>query len=334
MGFRYNNGNDGFSIEQRLSFAMSSLSEGCFNDAATIFKEILKRDFSNESAEMGVKCCNYWKIKIEKLKKEKDKKSFSCYKIGNLLYEEWEKFALTFSSSKETKNRVLNCIMQYVLGLALEYLIKAEIDGEASINIVQLFMLIGFINKELGNLNDAICYFQKAIRTEGFNADAYAQLSNCYELQGDERAAKIMLREAFFLNPAGIDLAKLENSQLITKIYCVMKQYDIAEETFVFWMPVYARIYNILDIKRELKSVEVAKIHKDISDIKNELESNTGILKNKNETEKIKAILLIRYLWLYDYFQENGNNREEIKKVEDAIKDLSFTIYNIFKNSI
>ncbi|MEE1289926.1 MAG: hypothetical protein UHW86_02715 [Spirochaetota bacterium] len=331
---RNKTGNDNFSNAQHLSFALSLMADGCFNDAIMAFKEILKHDFSNESALLGGKCCNYWKTKIEKLCKEKEKKSFSYYKTGSLLFEEWNKFILTFNSSKETENIVLNCMMQYVLGLALEYFKKAEFEGDVSINVVQLFTIIAFLNKELGKIDEAICYFQKVIQTERFNADAYAQLGNCYELQGNERAAKIMLREAFFLDPAGIDLTKLENSQLIAKIRYVMKQYEISEDTFVFWMPVYARVYNILDVKRELVNVEVARIQKHISSIKRELESNSEIIKNKNELEKFKAMLIIRYLWLYDYFQENESNKDEMKKVEECIKELSFTIYNILKNSI
>ncbi len=333
-GARNKAGNDNFSSEQHLSFALSLLSDGCFNDAIMAFKEILKHDYSNESALFGGKCCNYWKAKIEKLCKEKDKKSFSYYKTGSLLFEEWNKFILAFNSSKETENVVLNCVMHYVLGVALEYFKKAEFESDISINIVNLFIVIALLNKELGKIDEAICYFQKVIRTEPLNADAYAQLGNCYELQGNERAAKIMLREAFFLDPAGIDLAKLEDSQLIAKICYAMKQYEIAEETFVFWMPVYARVYNILDVKRELGSVEVARIQKHISGIKKELENNSEILKNKNELEKFKAMLLIRYLWLYDYFQDNELNKDEMKKVEECIKELSFTIYNILKNSI
>ncbi len=334
MGFKNNAEKVVFPVEQRLTFGLSLLTEGYFNDAATVFKEILKQDFANESAEIGGKCCNYWKIKIEKLKKEKDKKAYSNYKTGCLLYEEWKKFILTFKSSRGTEALVLNCVMKYVLGLALEYLKKTESEGDASVNIVRLFALIGAIYKELMRFDDAVCYFQKVIQNDHFNADAYAQLGNCYELQDNERAAKIMMREAFFLNPAAVDLAKLDNSQLIAKISSVMKQYDIADETFVFWVPVYARVYNILDIKRELMTSEVARIQKEISNIKNELENNAGIMKNKNEAEKFKAILVMRYLWLYDYFLEKDNANDELKKVEARIKDLSFTVYNILKNSI
>lgn len=334
MGSKNNTEKIILSVEQRLAFALSFLSDGCFSDAATEFKEILKQDFANESAESGGKYCNYWKSKIEKLKKERDKKSLSNYETGNLLYEEWKKFITTFKSSKETEVVVLNSVMQYVLGLALECLKKTETEGDSSVNIASLFTLIGVLNKELGQFDDAICYFQKVIQIDHSNAGAYAQLGNCYELQGNERAAKIMMREAFFLNPAAIDLEKLENSQLIARISNVMRQYDIATDTFVFWIPVYARVYNILDVKRELMANEVTRIQKEISDIKNELENNTGIIKNKNKTEKFKAILVMRYLWLYDYFLEKENAEDELKKVEARIKDLSFTVYNILKNSI
>ena len=334
VGFRNSTRNETFSVEQHLRFAMSYLAEGAFSEAMIAFKEILRHDFSNESAEIGGKCCNYWKVKIEKIRKEKDKKSFSCYKAGNFLYEEWRKFILTFNSSKENEIIILDCVKYYVLRLALEYLKKAESEEDTTINVVPLFALIGFLNKILRNYEEAICYFQKVIQIEHFNADAYAQLGNCYELQGEERAAKIMLREAFFLNPAAVDLAKLENSQLIFRVSSVMKQYDIASGAFVFWIPVYARVYNVFDVKRELGDEEVIRIQKDISNLRNELENNQEAMKNKNEAEKFKAMLLIRYFWLYDYFQGKENAKDEIKKVEERIKDLSCTIYNIFKNSI
>lgn len=322
------------SVKQHLTFALSFLSDGCFSDAATEFKEILKQDFANESAEIGGKYCNYWKSRIEKLKKGRDKKSLSNYETGSLLYEEWKKFISTFKVSKESEIVVLDSVKQYVLGLVLECLKKTEIEGDSVVNRAQLFALIGALSKELGQFDNAVCYFQKVIQIDHFNADAYAQLGNCYELQGNERAAKIMMREAFFLNPAAIDIAKLENSQLIAKISSVMKQYDIAADAFVFWIPVYARVYNILDVKRELMINEIVRIQKEISDIKNELENNAEILKNKNEAEKFRAMLVMRYLWLYDYFLEKENAGDELKKVEACIKELSFTVYNILKNSI
>ena len=56
MGFKNNAEKVVFPVEQRLTFGLSLLTEGYFNDAATVFKEILKQDFANESAEIGGKC--------------------------------------------------------------------------------------------------------------------------------------------------------------------------------------------------------------------------------------------------------------------------------------
>ena len=44
---RNKTGNDNFSNAQHLSFALSLMADGCFNDAIMAFKEILKHDFSS-----------------------------------------------------------------------------------------------------------------------------------------------------------------------------------------------------------------------------------------------------------------------------------------------
>lgn len=308
------------SVHQKLSFALELLKEGKFEDANIIFSDVLRYDYSNQIAETGVKCCKYWNSRINMMKSRE-----TSYYMGKYLYDEWKKFQVFLRNQKNIQMKVINCVMYFIFGTALQYLEK-EIQDNKIIDLSTLF-LIGLFHKKLGDFDHAIYYFERIINNDRFNAPAFAQLADCYALIDEERKAKVLFREGFFICPSAIELDTLD-SNLISNLIVRISEYKIPREELAYWIPVYGRVLNVFNIKRELAPVELGKLKQDVFHLEQDFFTLEAV------DQKVKARLINYYLWLYDFYIVKENSDDIKIELEDKMKNLSLTIYNILKNSI
>ncbi len=308
------------TVEQKSQYSMKLLSEGSFEEAIPLFEELIKFDHNNFIATTGLKCCRYWQGRFNTLQVKKD----TALAKAIWLDQEWKRFCLFLGGQKNIQMEVYDKIMAFTYQVALDYL-KVYIS-EAKVVDLSTIRLIGFFYKKLGDYRNAIMSFENVLRRDRQNSEVFAQLADCYAQLDEVRYAKVLFREAFFICPSAIEIQSLE-SNLIKDLIADLRVYKIPEEELSYWIPVYGRVLNVFDIRRELTPIEVGKIEKEIFHLEREADKDSS-------DQQIKARLVNYYLWLYDYNLTKGASANSLFDVEDKLKNSSLTIYNILKNSI
>lgn len=188
-----------------------------------------------------------------------------------------------------------------------------------------MYKRTGICYKKLGDFENArMCLIEANNAHEGLSS-VLAEMADCYSLCGDDRLGKVLFREAFFRNPEFIDIDFLD-SQLIKYLIQKVQEKGFNGKTLLYWIPVYGVIEGVFNIKRDLSSLEVAKLAKNIYQMENEYKEpycNTEILVPK---------LLNSYFWLIDHYVLTHENVSKINEILLKIKILDSKIYEAYTN--
>ncbi|HOJ64108.1 MAG TPA: hypothetical protein PLE45_06775 [Spirochaetota bacterium] len=309
--------NDDSELIKAASRSLELLKNGTLIEAQNSFEELLKSHFNNDIAESGLKACKYWQTRINKLDSIKENIA-----KGKFLLNEWKKFE-NFIEGTRFNKKVLASIIYFVHKKALDFL-KKDL-AENRIIDAELIYLTGIANKKIGDYKNAIVCFEKAINIDINNANIIAQLADSYALIDEDEKAKLLFREAFFIEPDIIDIDSLD-SNIIHTIISKLYEFHISEKDIKSWIPIYGRVLGLFNVYRELMPVEYGRLKQEIFYLEKEINVESDYMNSK------RARLINCYLWLYDYFLIKGNSEKELLQIEDNIKSLSQDIYNLLKN--
>lgn len=138
------------------------------------------------------------------------------------------------------------------------------------------------------------------------------------------KTAKIFFREAFFIDPVKIEYAFLE-SLMIERLVDQMKDLGITGNEAKEWLPVYGVVYGVLNIKRELKPLELGKLKQSIFSYENRLNDNGDV-----GSETMPRLLNYYFRLIDHYICVN----EERGKIEDILRKMKRLNNEIFMEYI
>lgn len=308
--------NDDSELIKLSSRSLELLKNGSLTEAQGFFESLLRSHFNNEIAESGLRVCKYWQARLNKVSLIKE----SIGK-GKFLLNEWKKFEKFIEGIRFNK-KVLESIMYFIHKKSLDFLKKDLIENR--IIDAELIYLTAIANKRIGDYRNAIIQFERTMGINN-NANVLAQLADSYALIDEEEKAKLLFREAFFVEPDIIEIESLD-SNIIHTIISKLYEFNIPENEIKHWIPIYGRVLNIFNVFRELMPVEYGRLKQEIFYLEKEIENESHYINSK------RARLINCYLWLYDYFLIKGNSQREILEIENIIKNLSYDIYNLLKN--
>jgi tetratricopeptide (TPR) repeat protein len=303
-------------IIKTVNISLDLLKKGNLEESLDLFEEILKSNFSNSIAETGIKCCKYWIPRISRfnlLKKDSEK--------GRLYFEEWKKFETFIYSIKNIQKKVISNLMFYIFSKALDSF-KDDLNANKVYDFNTFFM-IALLYKKIGDYGNALKYFDEIINFEKGNSNVIALLADCYALIDELKKAKVLFREAFYIDPVSIDMNLLE-SGMIKSLISIIEERKIDKNEINYWLPVYGRVLDFFNIYRELLPVEIGRLKQEIFQLKKVyLEKSDGIA---------KARLLNCLLMIYDDVKYRDFNKNKMDDIELEIKDVSDEIYDLLKN--
>jgi tetratricopeptide (TPR) repeat protein len=302
---------------QNCSHSLELLKRGKIKEARIIFEEIFKNDYTNFIAESGIKCSRFWDDRIDSLKDSK----FEPIEKAEYFFNEWIKFENFFNLINRLDLTVKNNISFFIFNTIIDLIINDNRFNENT--FPDLYLILGISYKKIGDFNNSIKYLKDALTYSTDDANILSQLADCYALLNEHKKAKLLFREAFFKDPTKVNLVLLD-SNIITDILTIIKEFSIEENEIPYWIPVYGRVFKLLDACRELLNIELNSLRADILKLENRF---------KNDKDNItKSRLLNHYLWLYDYYFFYKKDKNEIEEIDQKIKNISLPIYNIFKN--
>ena len=329
------------NVESLILKAYSSLKDGDTDSAQSFLKEALKTDFEHPEVLYALKCLRWWLEKLLVLDEHSDPYEggeyiLSQYKSYNAFLERIEETAGQQDSAPvqdtefpvETFDACQYALKRFVFSKALIYFRPLLGDG-ANQQDPSLLLQAGRCCKGSGDWEEALTYLEQAGRYKRDNSAILSELADVNALLGKEKAAKVLFREAFFLDPQEIDLQAME-SEMIIRLRNKVRGMGYSGQELAEWIPVWGYIWGIFSIKRELKPVELGRLKQSILSLESEYRSQNGWQKpEKNLLAKPR--LLNRYFWLIDnceYSRDTSGLKEETML---KIKFIDSVVYESYR---
>lgn len=303
-----------------LMSAYALIGESNLREAQAMLEDALAKDLDNHDLVFAASCCSFWKDTIERLP------DLDSFEQGESLINHWRRFKLRVEREENPLEQTVYTFRKLVFSTALEQYGK-NLDKADNVFRSEICRKIGFCYKQLGDFETALRYLQEAYSTIEGRADIIAEMADCYDLCGEDKPAKLLFREAFFLDPQKVDLSFLE-SPLIGKLTALVTEKGLSGAELLEWIPVYGTIFGVFNVKRKLKSQEIGRLKQDIYAKENEMKDPN------NNLALIKPRLLNMYFWLVDYCELAQESNAKIQEALLKIKILDKNIYMLYTGNI
>jgi len=335
------------SVERLIQQAYSRLKDLDAVSALGFLKEALKIDYEHPEVKYGLKCVNWW---LERVKRLDD--FHEPYEKGAFVISQWRSFHTFLNQIGEAYDSCQYALRRFAFSLALNFF--GEVLENAGNHLdPEILLQIGRCYKGLGSYEEAVMYLEQAIRYRPEDSGALAELADVNALLGDPRAAQVLFREAFFLDPQSIDLWSME-SDMIIRLRQKVAELGYEGRDVAEWIPVYGALWGFFSVIRELKPIEISRLKQSILALESEAANMSGTQKaainwNKDQKNKgpvsmdrspgdfIRPRLLNRYFRLYNHYRtsQGGNARDYSELMEDIMRKIRLIdseIYEQFRN--
>ena len=312
-------------VEERIHRAYESLKRGEASAALGYLREALEIDFEHQEVLYALKCLNWWLEKIKRLDDFPDP-----YEKGGYILSQWKSYydfleRIGESALKpEAADSCQYALKRFVYSRAFGYFAALLADG-ANQQDPGLFLQISRCCKGAGDWEEALKYLEQAGRFRKEDSAILSELADVKALLGDDKAAKVLFREAFFLDPQGIDLSALE-SEMIISLRDKVKDMGHTGQELSEWIPVWACIWGIFSVKRELKPVELGRLKQSILSLENEFRSKSGA------GPLVRPRLLNRYFWLIDHCEHSRDSTGLKDETMLKIKFIDPAVYEHYRS--
>jgi tetratricopeptide (TPR) repeat protein len=304
------------AVSGLLQKAYDSLKSRDAASARDILEEALRVDFDDPEVVYALKCVKWW---FERIKKFDDFQN--AYEKGGFILSQW-KFFYSFLDriGGPVFEPCLYAIRRFVFSSALEFFQDVLGEGENQHEPV-LLLQVGQCYKGVGNYDLALRYLGQAIRFRREDGETLSELADVNALLEETRAAKALFREAFFIDPQGIDLRNME-SEMIVRLRDRLVSLGFSGPELPEWMPIYGAIFGVFTVKRALKPVELGRLRQSVFSLENEIRSGS------DNTDLLRPRLINRYLWLIDHYE---NVREDPALIEETMLKIKIIDPVIFE---
>ena len=300
---------------QLLKEAYEKLKASDAMAACLLLEQAMNIDYGNEEIKYALKSVHWW---IDQTGKIDDIKN--PYEKGGYIISLLKQYYVFLEQFDNVFDQCRYAVRYYVYSKAL-FFFEGLLGNHANQHDPGLLLLVGRCYKGLGNYDEALYYLEQAVRFKREDAETLAEVADINALLAETKAAKALFREAFFLDPAKIDINSLE-SALILQLWERVCSMGYKDELVCEWIPVYASIWGVFSVKRELKQMEVGRLRQSIFSLEAEYNANPA------RREYIKPRLLNRYFWLIDHYE---NSREDSSLIDETLLKIKCTDPDIYR---
>ena len=313
-------------VEGFIQNAYESLKDGDEISALGFLKEALRVDFEHQEVLYALKCLNWW---LEKLQRLDD--FYAPYEQGGYILSQWESYNTFLELIGNAYDSCQYALKRFVFTRALNYYLELLGDG-INQQDPALLLQAGRCCKGAGEWEGALEYLEQASRLRREDSAILSELADVNALLGETRAAKVLFREAFYIDPQGVDLVGLE-SEMIQNLRDKVRDLGYSGTELAEWIPVWGCIWGIFSVKRELKPVELGRLKQSILSLENEYRSKGGEASSDKSGDKsrVKPRLLNRYFWLIDYCELNRDTTGLIDETMLKIKFIDPLVHEHYK---
>lgn len=300
--------------ENEIKRVYDLLKQGDYQSAKEVLSEILVDDLENPEILFGLKCTGFWENKLTQISE-----ITNLFPKGEQLISGWKEFLYLIDNEKSRYEQCIYSIKKGVFTQVLEIFQRLLQENTFS-KKGAIVGRIGLCYKQLGDYDTALRFLGEANLENPEKASILAEMADCYALCGEEKTSKILFREAFFINPQDVDISVLE-SELFCRLYSEVIRTGKKDEVAAEWFPVEGVLLGVLNVKRELRALEVGKLKQNIYALETELK-NEGV-----EANLIIPRLINNYFRLIDHYTTVMEDRTKINEILLKIKLLNADVY-------
>ena len=306
----------GTQSESAISKANTLIETGKLVQARALLEEALTADLDNTDLVFAVRCCTFWEPKIE------NTLQLDAFEYGENLINQWKQFRVLLEHEKNSDEDNVFAFKKLVYTRALEQYKKASDESDLKLK-AEIYRKAGLCYKKLGFYEEALKCLTESNNLVQDTSPVLAEMADCYDLCGETKLAKVLFREAFYIDPEKIDLTFLDSPMIKILISRVAeKKYSGA--LLQEWIPVYGVLYGVFTVKRKLRSQEVGRLKQDIYAKENELKDP------ENDSTILRPRLLNMYFRLMDHYVLSKDNVSKINEVLLSIKLLDPEVYEMY----
>lgn len=302
--------------EEGLKNAYSLMEQGKAKAAKDILAELYQYELGNSEVNFAVWCCSYWSDYILSLPQ------MDPFEQGEGLCYRWKSFEDELSRKKDVFSKAVYSMQTGVFSLALK--IFSSLDSpHNTVQKAEIALKTGICSKKLGKYDEALACLTEANSLSPSSAPVLAEMADCYALSGLEKQAKVLFREAFFIDAQKIDLTLLD-SELIRCLIEQVRERGYTGAELGEWVPVYGVLYGVFNVKRELRSQEVGELKQHI------FEKEIEIKNPSNNSRLLTPRLINMYFWLMDHYVQKNDSGSRINDILLKIKILDRDVYDLY----
>ena len=283
--------------------------------ARKLMEQALDHDFENEEVKHALKCVQWWLERTRRINEIK-----TPFEKGSLYISLLKQYQIFLDQLDNVYDQCQYAIRFFVFSSALFFfdgLLKSHSEGGDPC----LLLLSGRCYKGLGNYDAALKLLEQAVSVRREDAETLAEVADINALLSRTKTAKALFREAFFLDPAKVELGSLE-SALILKLADDVAALGVKNGELREWIPVYGYLWGVFSVKRELKQMEAGRLKQSIFALEAEYEANPS------RRRALKPRLLNHYFWLVDHYEIS---REDPSMIEETLLKIKVTDPDIYK---
>ena len=305
------------SVQTILQPALAFLKQGNLEQAYTSLGRLLEQDLENPQVMYTLKGVGFWLDRVRYSQALADN-----FLRGEYIISQWKPFLDYIRKKGEFNEPIVYALKCSVFTIALR-LYQSLLNGTEPVhNTAEIYRKMGLCYKALGDYETAISCLRYASEMNTNSSAISAELADAYALSGEVRLAKVFFREALFKNASEIEICFLE-SEIIRALVTKVAAIGYTGEELLEWLPVYGTLDGILNVKRELKALELGKLRQSIYMLENELRE-----KNPENKKLLVPRLINYYFWLIDHYMNGTVERSKVDEILLRIKLLDEKIYD------
>ena len=305
----------GIKSDEELTKAYKLLEEGNLAQAQAILAQAIGYNFDNSEINFAHWCCSYWVDFVRSLP------HLESYEQGDGLIARWKSFKQDYEK-KNFQQKTIYAIQKGIFSLALDAYDSVKVEG-TNTHKADLFRKKGLCYKKLGKYESALNFLTEAYRIAPQSAVILAEMADCFALCGEDKNAKVLFREAFFIDAQRVEIDFLD-SELICALIRQVKEKGYTGAVLQEWIPVYGVLYGVFNVKRELRTQEAGKLRQDIFAKENEIKDPS------NDSKILIPKLINMYFWLIDHYARTNESNDKINECLLQIRVHNESIYRMY----
>ena len=297
--------------EDYLTSALTYIRNADLLGAEQLLIRALRNNYENRVVTTLLKYVGFWRERFVDLEKRKE------LQRADWLLAQWARFEKFTQRVGPIDEQLLGAIRHGIFG-DLKHGLMHQLQQEGA-DLGYLYTRIARCCKVLGEYEEALNYLRSASRQVDNRAAALAELGDCYALVQEIPRAKLLLREAFFISAKDVDLQVLE-SEMMRRLIARLRENKISDTLLKEWLPVYAIIWGVFDLKRELRYNEYVALTQRVYALEREF--------SDTKEEKLGAQLINCYMHLVDYYLHVNEVRVKIDEALLKIQSINPRIHS------